>query len=74
MSKKSILFVTNVDWFFVSHRLIIAEEAKKNGFDVYVACEDTGSSAEIISRGVGFINLSFSRSGINPVFEIITLI
>ena len=33
--KTKILFVANVDWFFISHRLVIAEEAKKNGFEVF---------------------------------------
>jgi len=72
--KTKILFVANVDWFFISHRLIIAEEAKKNGFDVIVAAKDTGRSQEIIDKGIQFINLSFSRSGTNLIREFITLI
>lgn len=72
--KNKILFVTNVDWFFISHRLVIAEEAKKNGFEVIVAAEDTGRSHEIIEKGIQFINLSFSRSGTNPIKELSTLI
>ncbi len=72
--KTKILFVTNVDWFFISHRLVIAEEAKKNGFDVIVAAKDTGRSQEIIDKGIQFINLSFSRSGTNLIREFITLI
>jgi len=69
-----ILFVTNVDWFFISHRLVIAEEAKKNGFEVIVAAEDTGRSKEVRVKGIQFINLSFSRSGTNPIKELSTLI
>lgn len=69
-----ILFVTNVDWFFISHRLVIAEEAKREGFEVIVAAEDTGRSHEIVDRGIEFINLSFSRSGTNVLKEIFTLI
>jgi glycosyltransferase involved in cell wall biosynthesis len=72
--KTKILFVANVDWFFISHRLVIAEEAKKNGFDVIVAAKDTGRSQEIIDKGIQFINLSFSRSGTNLIREFITLI
>lgn len=68
------MFVTNVDWFFISHRLIIAEEAKKRGFEVFVAAEDTGRSQEIRDKGIEFINLSFSRSGTNPFKEFNTLI
>ena len=72
--KTKILFVANVDWFFISHRLVIAEEAKKNGFDVIIAAKDTGRSQEIIDKGIQFINLSFSRSGTNLIREFITLI
>jgi glycosyltransferase involved in cell wall biosynthesis len=72
--KTKILFVTNVDWFFISHRLAIAEEAQINGFEVIVAAEDTGRSQEIIDKGIKFINLPFSRSGTNPFQEFKTLL
>jgi glycosyltransferase involved in cell wall biosynthesis len=72
--KSKILFVTNVDWFFISHRLVIAEEAQKRGFEVIVAAEDTGRSQEIRDKGIQFINLSISRSGTNPFKELKTLI
>jgi glycosyltransferase involved in cell wall biosynthesis len=74
LNKRRILFVTNVDWFFISHRLVIAEEAKKKGFEVIVAAEDTGRSHEITKKGIRFINFSFSRSGTNPIKELSTLI
>ncbi len=63
-----------MDWFFISHRLVLAEEAKNNGYEVIVAGEDTGRSHEIISKGIRFINFSFSRSGTNPILEFITLV
>lgn len=72
--KAKILFVTNVDWFFISHRLVIAEEAKKKGYEVIVAAQDTGRSQEIRDKGIKFINLSFSRSGTNPFIEFKTII
>lgn len=73
-NKPRLLFVVNVDWFFISHRLVIAQEAKKSGFEVIVAAEDTGRSHEIRDKGIMFINLPFSRSGTNPLKELITLI
>lgn len=72
--KPRILLVTNVDWFFISHRLAIAEEAKKRGFEVFVAAEDTGRSQEIRDKGIQFINLFISRSGTNPIKEFKTLL
>ncbi len=74
MNKKSILFVVNVDWFFISHRLIIAEEALKKGYNVIVAGEDTGRASEITNKGIRFVNLPISRSGINPLKEYKTII
>ena len=31
---KKILFVVNVDWFFISHRLLLATEALQRGYEV----------------------------------------
>ena len=38
MSKK-ILYIANVDWFFVSHRINLAEEALNRGYEVHIAAE-----------------------------------
>jgi glycosyltransferase involved in cell wall biosynthesis len=70
---KKILFVANVDWFFISHRLCIAEKAKELGFDVYVACLETGRSHEIKDKGIKFINFKFSRSGTSLLKELKTI-
>jgi glycosyltransferase involved in cell wall biosynthesis len=66
-----LLFVVNIDWFFISHRLPIAIEAKKRGFDVTLICENTGRKNDIESLGIDFIELPFSRSNrLNPFNEI----
>jgi glycosyltransferase involved in cell wall biosynthesis len=70
---KILLLVANVDWFFISHRLCIAQEASKQGWKVYVAAEDTGRGKEIAIDGITFIDFSFSRSGTNPLNELKTL-
>ena len=54
---KKLLFVVNVDWFFLSHRLPIALAAKEAGFDVTVMTANTGDSEKITEKGLGFINL-----------------
>ena len=72
-SKEKILFVANVDWFFISPRLILAVAAIKEGYEVVVACLDSGRKHEIESVGATFVNLNFERSGINPLKELITL-
>ena len=40
MYKKVYMFV-NVDWFFFSHRAVIAENAEKNGIEMSVFTEIT---------------------------------
>lgn len=65
--------VANVDWFFISHRLCIAQQASREGWQVFVACEDTGRKNEIEIDGITFIDFKFSRSGVNPVEEVKTL-
>src|SRR5690606_19447322 len=67
---RRLLIITNVDWFLISHRLIIAKAAAAAGWEVFVACEDTGRGREIGVEGIEFIPFSFSRSGTNVIEEI----
>lgn len=62
----SLFLVVNVDWFFLSHRLPIALEAKRRGFDVTVlAIEEEGKGEEIRSHDLKFIPLPSTRGGMN---------
>ncbi len=58
-----LLFVVNVDWFFLSHRLSLALAAKNAGYDVLVAAADTGDGKTIEAHGLKFIPIPFSRKG-----------
>ena len=62
MSKK-ILFVVNVDWFFISHRLPLALEALKRGYEVHIACGITDKKEYLESLGLKVHPLNLSRSG-----------
>lgn len=66
---KTLLIITNVDWFLISHRLVLAKQAIRDGWQVFVACEDTGRGKEIEVDGIKFINFPLSRSGTNPFEE-----
>ena len=71
---KKLFIVVNVDWFFLSHRLPIALEAKKRGYDVTIlAIEEEGKGPEIRSHGLKFIPLPSTRGGKN-VFDELKLI
>lgn len=66
---KKIAFVCNVDYFFLSHRLPLAEEAIKRGYEVFLLTKNTGLKSEIEKSGIYFIDIPFERSGKNPIHE-----
>ncbi|NWB85482.1 glycosyltransferase family 4 protein [Pseudomonas gingeri] len=71
--EKVLLIVVNDPGFFLSHRLEIALAAKKNGYVVHVASMK-GGAVDVI-RELGFLHheLPFSRSGRNPLKELLVL-
>lgn len=69
-SQLKIVFVCNVDWFFISHRLPLAKEALAKGNKVYVLTKNTGRRKELEAFGLKFIEIPFIRSGKNPIHEI----
>ena len=71
MSKK-ILYIVNDINFFVSHRLEIALSAKKEGFQIHVACPRSDYKFNNKLQGFNHQLISLSRSGRNPLKEIYT--
>jgi glycosyltransferase involved in cell wall biosynthesis len=57
-----LLFVVNVDWFFISHRLPIAQEALARGYEVHIGTALTGRRAELEGAGLVVHELALSRS------------
>ena len=68
--RKKILFVVNVDWFFISHRLPLALEALKRGYEVHIACGITDKKEYLESLGLIVHPLNLSRSGTGISVEI----
>ena len=68
-----ILFVVNVDWFFLSHRLPIARAARDRGAEVWVAAAPTGQEGLIAEEGFHFVPISLRRGGRGIGQEIRTL-
>ena len=58
-----LLFVVNVDWFFLSHRLPLALGARAAGLHVTVAAADTGQADRIRRAGLEFVPLPITRGG-----------
>ena len=67
---RKILFVVNDDYYFISHRLVIAKKLVEEGWSVYVACKDSGVAHKIEDVGAKFISFPFSRSTVHPLQEI----
>lgn len=67
---KRLLFVTNVDWFFISHRFPLAIHAIQQGYEVYLLSLNTGKKQYIQENGIHFIDIPFERSGSNPFHEL----
>lgn len=70
MIMKKVFIVVNVDWFFISHRIVIAKSAKEVGWDVTVVTADTGRLKDIEEEGLNVVNLPMSRSGKNILQEL----
>ena len=58
--KKIFMFV-NVDWFFLSHRLPIAQAAKENNIDLYVYTEFTQTHPESKIKGFKLFESPLTR-------------
>ncbi len=65
-----LLIVVNVSWFFVMHRLPIAQMARKYGVDVHVACGEGEGAAEIKAHGFPFHELPLTRTPLAPLRDL----
>lgn len=59
-----LLFVVNVDWFFLSHRLPIALAAQQKGYEVHIAASITDKLADLEVHGLKVHPLGLVRSGV----------
>ena len=69
-----LLYIVNVDWFFVSHRLPIALAAIRNGYEVHLVCGITDRKQYLEKLGLNVHSLPISRSSLNALEELKNLI
>ena len=69
---RKILFLVNVDWFFLSHRLPVAEAAKRQGFEVHIACGLTNRLFELQNLGFLVHPLTLERSSASPFSALVS--
>ena len=74
MKKKKIIFNLTEDWFFVSHFLGRAVDARRAGYDVYISCNETNNRKFIEKNKIKFFSLPLDRRSINPIYEFFILL
>jgi len=70
MQRKKLLYFVTEDWYFVSHRIDLATEAKNKGFDITVLTNVKKHGDIIRSKGFNLINLNVDRHGKNIIQDI----
>lgn len=71
---KKLLFVVNIDWFFISHRLPIAVAAKRAGYDVHIATIITDGREVLEKHGLTVHPLGLVRDGVGLINALKTVL
>ena len=78
--KNKIIFLVNIDSFFVSHRLPIAKQLLLDGYDVHIATQFTRYKKTLLKMGFNTHDINFNKNSVNllkailPIFQIFFLI
>ena len=70
---RHLVYVITEDWFFASHFLDRAKAAVSKGYKVSVITRCRETAREFRQYGLAPINIEFSRRGLNPITELITI-
>jgi glycosyltransferase involved in cell wall biosynthesis len=68
--RPKLLFLVTEDWYFCSHRLVLARAARTAGFDVVVATRVKDHGAQITDEGFKLVPIQLSRRSTNPAREL----
>ena len=69
MNPPKLLFLVTEDWYFVSHRLLLAVAARQAGYEVTVVTRVGEHGHTIRNAGLRLIPIELSRRGKNPISE-----
>lgn len=73
-AKPKLLFLQTQDYTFWSHRMPFARAALAAGYEVVVAAHEDAHGERIRAAGLRFVPLPWSRSGVNPFYELLLLL
>lgn len=71
---KKLFIIVNIDYFFLTHRKNVAIAAKNAGYNVTIVTANSGQLHCIEELGFRAINLPMSRTGMNIMEELRTLL
>lgn len=71
-----LLFIVNVDWYFILHWVARAKAAKSQGYEVYIATTVTESEnvKRLEDEGFKVIDLNINRKSLNPLSNLKSLV
>jgi len=70
---KRLLFIVSEDWYFVSHRLHLAEAAINAGYKVALFSRFNNHRDLVMNSGIQVINWPLNRLSFNPYNELVSL-
>lgn len=70
---KKLLFLISEDWYFWSHRKKLALACQQEGAEVAVGCRTSSHRELIENQGIRVHEISFDRSGVNPLRDAKTM-
>ncbi|MGK0298203.1 MAG: glycosyltransferase involved in cell wall biosynthesis [Gammaproteobacteria bacterium] len=74
INTQKILYLVTEDWYFCSHRLELAEEAKRQGYDVFVLTREGAFANKIKEKGFTLVPIAIPRSITSPIKDLCAII
>lgn len=71
---KTVLICSNYMWTVFNFRLPLIKTLKEHGYSVFVLSQFDGYEEEISAHVDGIMPLFISRKGLNPIFDLFTLL
>ena len=71
---KKIVYLVNTDSFFISHRIRIADQLKKNGYEIHIATEFTNYKNLLKKKGFITHDIRFNKNSLNILLALVPLL
>ncbi|HET7612919.1 MAG TPA: glycosyltransferase family 4 protein [Gemmatimonadaceae bacterium] len=68
--KRKILFFIGADWYFCSHRLLLARGLHQAGYEIVVLTHVTNDGERIRKEGFRLVESTLARGSLNPLSDV----